>query len=159
MIVGTLVHIHDALGHVDVVLPLHCRLAVETFVQFRGEAVVVGNLLNGDVHQLAGVARPHNHLGQGYGRRRQPDVEAVDFVGLYVKVHGAVAEARNRDVGRQVVDLQREKAVVVGDDSYACLVHRDAGLGYALSGVVVGNRAAQHRPLCHRADGADGQQE
>ena len=147
--VRRLIQILHALSHVDIVLALHGRLAVESLQQFGHSAVVLGNLADGYIHQFARILVHHHDLPQLDGGRYHSYLQP-----LRLSIHHAyqsclISQMRYAYALWLFIQFQREGTVLVG--YYAYLPCRYAHLPQRSSGLIVQHLSTDHHLLCHHS--------
>ena len=112
-VIGCLIHILHTLGHVDIVLALHSRLTVEAFQQFGHLAVILRDLVDGDIHQFTGIIVLDNNLAQLDRRRLQTDFQTFRLAFLQRQALRLISQMGDVHGLRHLVQLQREVTVFV----------------------------------------------
>ena len=82
--VARLIHIHHALGHADIVLTLHSRLAIEATVALGLLTVVAPYLADGCQHEVVGILGHHHHLAQLDSSRHEAYLQLLRLLVMYI---------------------------------------------------------------------------
>ena len=126
-------------------LAFHGRLAVEGLQQLWLTTVVIGDLPDGNLHQLPRVVRPHHNLAQLDGRRHQSDLQFLRFAGRQTHLPRLISQVRDSDRLRHLVQFQGKHPIFVCHHRHTA--GRDTHLSQDIARLVILHTAAHHHLL------------